>query len=157
LRFELPAGSGLSFKTLELETANWDALLADRDVIHHYAWSTIPQTAIEDPLADLDTNVRPTLRLLETMRRYRGKRLIFASSGGTVYGKVLPKPVSEEHRVQGVLHCLPSPTHGGSRSGNCGGNSSSHAPAFSALFSIWWCTRVARTAEDWPRSLAADG
>jgi UDP-glucose 4-epimerase len=44
----------------------------------------------------------PTLRLLETLRRYGGKRLIFASSGGTVYGKVLLKPVSEDHPLNPI-------------------------------------------------------
>jgi UDP-glucose 4-epimerase len=105
LHCELPrsvSASALSYKTVDLETANWDDLVADRDVIHHYAWSTIPQTAIEDPLGDLDTNVRSTLRLLETLRRYSGKRLIFASSGGTVYGKVLSKPVSEDHPLNPI-------------------------------------------------------
>jgi UDP-glucose 4-epimerase len=102
---ELPAdvpASALSFKTLDLETANWEALIANCDVIHHCAWSTIPQTAIDNPLADLDTNVRSTLQLLETLRHYSGKRLIFVSSAGTVYGKVLPKPVSEDHPLRPI-------------------------------------------------------
>jgi hypothetical protein len=33
----------------------------------------------------------------------------------------------------------PVAAHGGSRSGNCGGNSSSHVPASLALSSIWSC------------------
>lgn len=81
---------------------DWVALTAGADVIHHYAWTTIPSTANADPLGDLDANLRQTLRLLEVMRWRKATtgtapRLLFSSSGGTVYGPIRHAPVAETH------------------------------------------------------------
>jgi len=92
----------LSFVQLDLIAADWDALVASCDIVHHYVWSTIPQTANESPIADLDMNVRSTLALLDALRRRGGKRLIFASSGGTVYGRPKRIPVPEDHPLNPI-------------------------------------------------------
>jgi UDP-glucose 4-epimerase len=102
---EMPPGTppdAFSFRAFDLVSADWDGLISDCDVIHHYAWSTLPQTANEDPVADLCTNVSSTISLLEAMRRRGEKRLVFASSGGTVYGKLKPIPVCEDHPLNPV-------------------------------------------------------
>jgi UDP-glucose 4-epimerase len=78
----------------------WDSLIARADAVHHLAWSTIPATANRDPIGDLDANVRSTLSLLEALRRRGGGRLIFASSGGTVYGRLHKIPVAENHPLE---------------------------------------------------------
>jgi UDP-glucose 4-epimerase len=92
----------LEFQQGEIASIEWDALLDDVDVVHHYAWSTIPQTANENPIGDLDQNVRSTVRLLEALRQTSGKRLVFASSGGTVYGRLKQTPVPETHNFAPV-------------------------------------------------------
>ena len=71
----------LTYESFDLDTADWDRLLDGVDVVHHYAWSTIPETANNDPVGDLQTNVLSTLMLLEAMRRRGGGKLIFGSSG----------------------------------------------------------------------------
>ena len=71
----------LFFAELDLIGADWDALVASCDVVHHYAWSTIPQTANENPIADLETNVRSTLALLDALRGRADKRLILPPRG----------------------------------------------------------------------------
>ncbi len=68
----------------QAEDADFDRLLEGVDIVHHYAWTTVPQTANRDPLADLLNNVGPTIKLLEAMRRQGGGRVVFSSSGGTV-------------------------------------------------------------------------
>lgn len=92
----------VGFEFLDLVNADWDQLIADVDIIHHYAWSTIPQSANDDPIADLDINVRSTLRLLDAMRRRGGGRIVFASSGGTVYGRLIDTPASEDHPLDPI-------------------------------------------------------
>lgn len=90
----------ISWRSFELTNAGWDELLEGVDVVHHYAWATIPATANEDPSADVAGNVTPTIRLLEALcRRGEGQtpRLIFSSSGGTVYGRLNRIPVDEAH------------------------------------------------------------
>jgi UDP-glucose 4-epimerase len=90
-------GLPLVFRQAEIASVEWEGLLENVNVVHHYAWSTIPQTANDDPLGDLDENVRSSVRLLEALRRFPGKRLVFASSGGTVYGRLNQTPVPETH------------------------------------------------------------
>jgi UDP-glucose 4-epimerase len=91
----LQGHSELRGQVLDIKNADWDSLLPDYDVIHHYAWSSIPQTAAEDPVADVDGHIRPTLALLNAAKRCGGKRVIFLSSGGTVYG-ALPSGLADE-------------------------------------------------------------
>jgi UDP-glucose 4-epimerase len=45
---------------------------------------------------DLLINVTAMLGLLEALKRRGGGRVVFASSGGTVYGKLKSAPVSED-------------------------------------------------------------
>ena len=92
----------LTYERLDLCTADWDRVLEGVDVVHHYAWSSIPETANNDPLSDLQTNVRSTLLLLESMRRRGTGRLVFTSSGGTIYGRVKSLPVVEEHPLEPI-------------------------------------------------------
>ena len=94
--------SGISFVPTDLRSANWDALLNNCDVVHHYVWTTTPQTAGAAPLADLSDNVGATVSLLEALRRHGGKRLVFASSGGTVYGRLKTVPVCEDHVLEPI-------------------------------------------------------
>ncbi|WP_162941294.1 NAD-dependent epimerase/dehydratase family protein [Achromobacter sp. B7] len=61
------------------------------DTVFHLVNATTPASANIDKLADLQSNVTPTLRLLEACREAGVKRVIFISSGGTIYG--LPKQV----------------------------------------------------------------
>ena len=96
-------GNRLTWVRFELATADWDGLLEGAAVVHHYAWTSIPATAAEDPPRDLADNVLPTVRLLEAMRRSdHAPPLVFASSGGTVYGKPLRTPVREDHPLRPI-------------------------------------------------------
>jgi UDP-glucose 4-epimerase len=98
--FEFPADvrARITWTRFDMAAADWEALITDADVIHHYAWTTIPATANVDPQGDLAANVVPTLALLETLRRRASRpRLVFASSGGTVYGRLRHVPASEDH------------------------------------------------------------
>ena len=97
--FDFPIGTSarIRWTRFEFASADWEALIADADVIHLYAWTSIPATANANPLGDLTINVGATLGLLEAMRRWPSKRLVFASSGGTVYGRLQHAPVMEDH------------------------------------------------------------
>lgn len=69
----------------------------------HFIGTTIPQTSMNDIEYDVETNVLPTVRLLELLKERRTTRLIFSSSGGTVYGASTPgRPLSETDQTDPI-------------------------------------------------------
>jgi UDP-glucose 4-epimerase len=99
--YEFPAdvAERIVWTTLELGSADWDRVVETATVVHHYAWGSIPASANSNPGGDLISNVHSTISLLEALRRRGGGRVVFASSGGTVYGRVRETPVREDHAV----------------------------------------------------------
>lgn len=67
------------------------------DVVFHLAWATIHETSNQDPSADVTTNLIPSIHLFEACRQAGVKKIIFTSSGGTVYGPALALPIPESH------------------------------------------------------------
>lgn len=97
----LPAGAGdlpVDWQVLDLaDHQDWTSLLDGVTTVYHMAWSSIPASAAADPLADLAQNVGSLLRLLEAARARGGVRIIFPSSGGTIYGRTDLLPIKEDH------------------------------------------------------------
>jgi UDP-glucose 4-epimerase len=71
--------------------------LENQDVVFHLLSTTVPQTSNDDPAYDVEANVIGTLRLLDLARKAHIKKMIFASSGGTVYGIPQEIPIKESH------------------------------------------------------------
>jgi UDP-glucose 4-epimerase len=78
----------------------WRAALEGCAGVFHLAWATIPKTANANPLADLETNVAGTVRLLEALRDLPDVPITFVSSGGTVYGEAETLPIPEDHPLR---------------------------------------------------------
>ncbi|MGL6209968.1 MAG: NAD-dependent epimerase/dehydratase family protein [Paracoccaceae bacterium] len=74
-------------------------LLDGVDAVAHLASSTVPSTGDKDPIADVQTNLIGTLTLLGAMTETGCKRLLFVSSGGTVYGVPQSIPIDETERL----------------------------------------------------------
>ncbi|MBI5248910.1 MAG: NAD-dependent epimerase/dehydratase family protein [Desulfomonile tiedjei] len=81
---------------------NVEEMIGDHDHIVHLIGTTLPQTSTEHPAYDVESNVIPTLNLLDAAKRSRVKRLVFASSGGTIYGVPRRLPISEDHPTNPV-------------------------------------------------------
>ena len=64
----------------------YEIALASVDVVNHLAASSNPVLSWNDPIGELETHVKPTLHLVEAAVRRGVKKIVFASSGGTVYG-----------------------------------------------------------------------
>ncbi len=69
-------------------------------VIVHMAAQINVRKSTEDPVLDAEVNIMGILRLLELAVRYGTQKIIFASSGGTVYGEQEAFPASESHPTQ---------------------------------------------------------
>jgi UDP-glucose 4-epimerase len=67
------------------------------DAIFHLVSSTVPQHANDDPIWDVQTNLVGTLQLLQVLREKPVAKIIFISSGGTVYGLPRYLPINEDH------------------------------------------------------------
>jgi UDP-glucose 4-epimerase len=67
------------------------------DVAFHLVATTLPRTSNDDPVHDLESNLLPTVRFLDLALEHGLKRVVFASSGGTVYGPPSQVPVPETH------------------------------------------------------------
>lgn len=70
--------------------------LIGANVVYHLAWTTIHETANQDPVADVQFNLAPAIRLIEACRT-AAPRFVFISSGGTVYGPARQLPIPETH------------------------------------------------------------
>lgn len=66
------------------------------DYVFHYASSTTPATSIADPVYEIESNLLGSVRLLQIARDEGVKKVIFPSSGGTIYGEPKRLPVREE-------------------------------------------------------------
>ena len=74
---------------------NFTSLLRDIDWVFHVLCTTLP--ANENAISDIEENVIPTLRFLEACRAVDVQKIIFVSSGGTVYGLSEENCMSEDH------------------------------------------------------------
>lgn len=76
------------------------SLLPDIDTLFHLASTTLPQTSNEDPAHDVQSNLVETVQMLEACVKQRVGKVVFLSSGGTVYGRVRELPVGEDHPTE---------------------------------------------------------
>jgi len=72
------------------------------DLLIHCASATVPASAAADPINDINSNLIGTLNLLEAMRQRNVDRIIYLSSGGTVYGEPEFSPVPESHPLKPI-------------------------------------------------------
>ena len=71
--------------------------LSGVDEVIDLAYSTVPKTSFEDPVNDILSNLPSAVNLFETAVRLRVSKVVMVSSGGTVYGRAIRTPISEDH------------------------------------------------------------
>lgn len=77
--------------------------LEDIDIVVHLICTTLPSSSNENPAYDVQSNVVSTLRLLDSAVKNGVKKIVYASSGGTVYGVPNKTPIPESHPTN--PHC----------------------------------------------------
>jgi UDP-glucose 4-epimerase len=77
------------------DTAALTSAITSCDVVFHLIQGTTPYSANLDMAGDLRHSVVPTLALLDACRKASVKRVVFISSGGTVYGAAKEIPTRE--------------------------------------------------------------
>ena len=67
------------------------------EIIFHLAAQMDVRRSVADPAFDAQVNLVGFLNLIESARRHGLKRVVFASTGGAIYGEQDEFPCSEEH------------------------------------------------------------
>jgi UDP-glucose 4-epimerase len=70
------------------------------DVVVHLVSTTLPKNSNDDPIFDVQSNLVSTLQLLDAMVAKRIPKIVFISSGGTVYGTPTYLPIDENHPTE---------------------------------------------------------
>jgi UDP-glucose 4-epimerase len=65
-------------------------------LVCHYAAQMDVRKSVDDPIFDAKSNILGLLNLLEASVKNGAQRIVFASSGGAVYGDEAPCPATEE-------------------------------------------------------------
>jgi UDP-glucose 4-epimerase len=70
-------------------------------IVHHAAQMSV-QVSVSDPVRDAQENILGSLNLFQAAAQARVEKIIFASTGGAMYGNEAPLPAREEDRPQPV-------------------------------------------------------
>ncbi|MEA3376806.1 MAG: NAD-dependent epimerase/dehydratase family protein, partial [Chloroflexota bacterium] len=71
-------------------------------VVSHHAAQIDVRRSVEDPLVDAELNVVGSLNVLERCREHGVRKVIYASSGGAIYGEPVYLPCDEGHPIRPV-------------------------------------------------------
>jgi UDP-glucose 4-epimerase len=94
--------SATKFYEKDLRDPEVDRVLEEfrPEVISHHAAQMDVRRSVAEPIYDCEVNGIGTLNLLEAARKHGVKKVVFASSGGAIYGEQLVYPADESHPTQ---------------------------------------------------------
>jgi UDP-glucose 4-epimerase len=91
----------VTFHRIDVRDPGIADLLAHRspEVVFHLAAQIDVRVSVEQPSLDADINIMGSLNVIEAARKAGARKVVFASSGGTIYGQVDDDdlPVNETH------------------------------------------------------------
>jgi UDP-glucose 4-epimerase len=70
--------------------------VSGQQVVFHFGGATTPASSLRDPLAEVQREVATTVTMLTAAAERGVERVVFASTGGAIYGDVGPEPASEQ-------------------------------------------------------------
>jgi UDP-glucose 4-epimerase len=74
------------------------------ELVNHQAAQTVIQKSMEDPIFDANQNILGSLNLILQCLRFGVKKIVYASSGGAVYGEPQYRPVDESHPINPISY-----------------------------------------------------
>ena len=89
------------FYELDIRSPELPAVFASEkpDIVSHQAAQMDVRRAVREPAFDASVNVIGALNVLESARHSGVKKILFASTGGAVYGEPEQVPVTETHPI----------------------------------------------------------
>ncbi|PLK49128.1 NAD-dependent epimerase/dehydratase family protein [Uliginosibacterium sp. TH139] len=73
------------------------------DAVIHLVSTTLPKSSNDDPIYDVQTNLIASLQILNAIRSRGVGKILFISSGGTVYGRPVYLPIDEAHPTEPLV------------------------------------------------------
>jgi len=88
----------LTFIEADLLDVDFNEFLAEHtpEVIFHLAAQIDVRASVADPLHDAETNILSTIRIADAARQHGVRKVVFTSSGGSIYGEPSEFPVGED-------------------------------------------------------------
>lgn len=96
-RENVPQGAELHVLDIRSQEAAALVREAGVDVLVHHAAQMDVRRSVEDPVFDADVNVLGSLNLAEAARHGGVRQVLFASTGGAIYGEQDFFPATEDH------------------------------------------------------------
>lgn len=92
------------FYKLDLRSDECEAVFREErpDILNHHAAQIDVRRSVQDPVFDADVNIIGTIKLLELCVKYGVKKVIFASTGGAIYGEQEYFPADEDHPTRPI-------------------------------------------------------
>jgi len=95
---DLPAAPNVQFVPRNyLRLDRHDEVFAGVDSVIHLATDSHPEASMQDIERDAVNNIVPAIRILESCRHHSVRSVIFASSGGAIYGDSDDEQTGEDH------------------------------------------------------------
>jgi UDP-glucose 4-epimerase len=101
-REQVPRGAELAALDIRSRAAAERLERGDIELLVHHAAQMDVRRSVADPVLDADVNVLGSLNLLEAARRGGVRQVIFASTGGAIYGEQEAFPAGEDHPARPV-------------------------------------------------------
>ena len=84
------------------DTKLLEKTIEKKHLVFHLLSTTVPLTANNNPIFDIESNLVGTVKLLQIIIKKNVKRVVYVSSGGAVYGNIKNKPVDENSLTQPI-------------------------------------------------------
>ncbi len=92
------------FYKLDIQDSGLESIFQKEqpDYVNHHAAQMDVRRSVSDPVFDAKTNVLGTINLLQNCVEYKVKKVVYASSGGAVYGEQQTFPAPETHPIRPI-------------------------------------------------------
>ena len=89
---------GVAYRQGDIRNRSFIAsALAGVEELVDLAYSSVPKTSFENPIQDIVDNLPGSVALFDVASGLNLRKMVFVSSGGTVYGEALQLPIPETH------------------------------------------------------------
>lgn len=92
------------FYNLDIQDSNLEAIFEKEkpDYVTHHAAQKDVRLSVSNPIFDAKINILGTINILQNCVKYNVKKVVFASTGGAIYGEQEIFPAPETHSLRPV-------------------------------------------------------